>query len=101
VECSLRFGQGRGADPSNSLFRKPPFLAKSARSWASIFIALTGPHQPTDTQGRLRPPYTDQVLPERRQRDAIPAASNTFITSAAMNQYKPKYAAFARECVKK
>jgi hypothetical protein len=48
---------------------------------------------------RLRPPYTRVVLPGR-QRDAIPAAAITFITSAPMNQYKPKYAAFASECVK-
>ena len=36
----------------------------------------------------------------RRQRVAMPAANITLKTSAAMNQYRPKYAAFASECVK-
>ena len=37
--------------------------------------------------------YTNRLC----QREAIAAAIIIFITSAAMNQYKPKYAAFANE----
>src|SRR4051812_45899458 len=44
--------------------------------------------------------YAASRVADRRQRLAIPAASITLITSAAMNQYRPKYAAFASEWVK-